>query len=202
LHHFLQTTIVYRCIYNSLNTVVYRKVRAYYTINTMTMEQNTIIPSETILSPKKAKFPIGMIVVLIVLVWGIVVTLFRLPNLPLFQFGPIMSRGGYTPTLISIVVMAAYGASFYGTLMRRIWARKLVIGWYLIHMGILVLNFAYFLMDKQGITRLYKESFPVELIYYTEQTIAVLLTSSMVTGLIAGIAIISYVYRKRDFFIN
>jgi hypothetical protein len=98
------------------------------------------------------------------------------------------------------LVAGMLGAIFYGILKREIWARKLTIVWYLLSMGIVVLNYISFLADKQSIIRFYKEVSPANAALFTDQVLTATLTSSLVMGIIMSFVIIFYVYRKRDFF--
>ena len=152
------------------------------------------------MTPQKEKFPIGMIVILFLIGLGFVTTLLGVKK-PMLQLGPLILNG-FPAILYSLVVAVVLGASFYGILKRKMWGRKLIIGWYLISLGLLAVNFISFLTDKQNIVRFYKESSPASAQLFTESVIMGTLLSALVIGWIIGLIIIFYIYRKRDFFKN
>jgi len=164
----------------------------------MEIKQNDVVGSSV--NTQKEKFPVGMIILLILLGFGFVSTLSSIAK-PTLQFGPVILNG-LPAVLYSLIVLVILSTSFFGVLKRKMWAGRLVIGWYIIGMGISLLNFVSFLADKQSVVRLYQQMSPTNAQFFTESTITGFLTSALVMGVIIGFVVISYVYRRRDFFKN
>lgn len=164
------------------------------------MEIKQTDTSGSIADTQKENFPVGMIIILVLLGFGFVGTLSGFMK-PMLQFGPFILIGA-PAMLYFFIVLGVLGLSFYGILKRKIWARNLIIGWYILGFGIMVLNFLSFLADKQKIVTFYQQVSPANAALFTEQVVMSTLLFSLIGGGIVGLSIIFYVYRKRDFFKN
>lgn len=150
----------------------------------------------------KQKFPIGMILILILIGWGALSLLLGVFTIPLSQLGPVLLSGAGA-VVMNLVIFGILVTIFYGILKRMMWARKLTIGWYIISMVLLVVNLVSFLGNKTMYDSYYQKLLPPEI--YSLMTPAVItgsLISALVFGWIIGLIIIIYIARKKDFFVN
>ena len=150
--------------------------------------------------PLKEKFPVGMIIILFLIGFGVLGTLFGLKK-AMLQLGPFI-LSGIPAMMYSITVAVILGISFYGIIKRKIWARKFTIGWYLISLALVTINFISFLANKQKIVDFYKELSPATSQVFTESFVMASLLYTLIVGWILSLVIIFYLYRKRDFFKN
>ena len=150
----------------------------------------------------KQKFPVGMIIILILIGWGAVSLLLTLFKLPLSQLGPVLLSGAGA-VVMNLIIFGILATIFYGILKKMKWARKLAIGWYIVSMILLVVNLVSFLGNKTMYDSYYQKLLPPET--YSLMTPAVI-TGSLVSGLgfgfVIGIIVIIYLARKKDFFVN
>jgi len=150
----------------------------------------------------KSKFPVGMIIILILIGWGAVSLLLSMFKHPMSQLGPILLTGAGA-IVVNLVILGILATIFYGILKRMMWARKLTIGWYIVSVIILVINFVSFLGNNTMYNSYYQKILPPEA--YSLMTPAVI-TGSLVFalgfGFGIGIIVIIYVIRKKDFFTN
>lgn len=150
----------------------------------------------------KQKFPVGMIIILILIGWGAVSLLLTLFKLPLSQLGPVLLSGAGA-VVMNLVIFGILATIFYGILKRMMWARKLAIGWYIVSMVLLVVNLVSFLGNKMMYDSYYQKLLTPEM--YSLMTPAVItgsLVSALGFGFVIGIIVIIYLVRKKDFFVN
>lgn len=150
----------------------------------------------------KQKFPVGMIIILILIGLGAVSLLLGMFKLPMFQLGPILLTGAGA-IVVNLVIFGIFATIFYGILKRMMWARKLAIGWYIVSMILLVINLVSFLGNKTMYDSYYQKVLPPET--YSLMTPAVItgsLVSALGFGFVIGVIVIIYLARKKDFFAN
>jgi len=150
--------------------------------------------------PSKEKFLVGMIIILFLIGFGALGTLFGLKK-AMLQLGPFI-LSGIPAMMYSIIITGILGTSFYGIIKRKIWARKFTIGWYLISLALVTINFISFLANKQKIVDFYKELSPATSQIFTESVVMASLLYTLILSWVLGLIIIFYLYRKRDFFKN
>jgi len=150
----------------------------------------------------KQKFPVGMILILILIGWGAVGLLLGTFKIPLSQLGPILVSGAGA-IIVNLVIVGILATIFYGILKRLIWAKKLAIGWYVFSILFSLVNLVSFLGNKTMYDSYYQKLLPPET--YSLMTPAVI-TGSLIYALgfgsIIGLIIIIYLVRKKDFFVN
>lgn len=150
----------------------------------------------------KQKFPIGMILILILIGWGALGLLLGTFKTPLSQLGPVIVSGAGA-IIVNLVIVGIYGAIFYGIIKRLGWARKLAIGWYIFLTVLALINLISFFANKTMYDSYYQKLFPPEtLALMTSAVMAGSLIFALVFNLIVGSVIIIYLYRKKDFFVN
>jgi len=150
----------------------------------------------------KQKFPIGMILILILVGWGAVGLFFGMFKIPLSQLGPFLVSGAGA-IIVNLIIVGILATIFYGILKRMKWARKLAIGWYIVSIMLALVNLVSFLGNKTMYDSYYQKLFPPET--YSLTTPAVItgtLVSALAFGSIIGLIIIIYLSRKKDFFVN
>jgi Co/Zn/Cd efflux system component len=151
----------------------------------------------------KQKMPIGMILILVLVGWGVVSLLFSIFKGPLYQLGPVLlvGAGGIVANLVTAIILATI---FYGILKKKGWARRLTIGWYIISIILSLINFVSFLGNKTMYNSYYQKSLSPE--KYSLMTTYPIVVGSLlfvlVSEFIFGTIIIIYLARKKDFFIN
>jgi len=150
----------------------------------------------------KQKFPIGMILILILIGWGAVSLLLGMFKIPLSQLGPVLVSGAGA-IIVNLVIVGILATIFYGIIKKLKWARKLAIGWYIFSMVLTPINLISFLANKTMFDSYYQKLLSPET--YALMTPAVI-TSSLISGLVfgwmIGLIIIIYLARKKDFFVN
>ena len=150
----------------------------------------------------KQKFPIGMILILILVGWGALGLLLGMFKIPLSQLGPVLVSGAGS-IIVNLIIFGILATIFYGIIKRLKWARKLAIGWYVFSMVLLPINLISFLANKTMYDSYYQKLLPPEtLALMTPAVITGTLISTLVFGWIIGIIIIIYLARKKDFFVN
>lgn len=150
----------------------------------------------------KQKFPVGMIIILILIGSGAVSLLLTLFKLPLSQLGPVLLSGAGA-VVMNLVIFGILATTLYGILKRMMWARKLAIGWYIVSMVLSVVNLVSFLGNKTMYDSYYQKLLTPET--YSLMTPAVItgsLVSALGFGFVIGIIVIIYLVRKKDFFVN
>jgi len=150
----------------------------------------------------KQKFPVGMIIILILIGWGAVSLLLNLFKLPLSQLGPVL-LSGTGAVVMNLVTFSILATIFYGILKRMMWARKLAIGWYIVSIVLLVVNIVSFLGNKTMYYSYYQKLLtPETYSFITPAAITGFLVSALGFGFVIDIIIIIYLVRKKDFFVN
>ncbi|MDD3487757.1 MAG: hypothetical protein PHH35_00105 [Candidatus Pacebacteria bacterium] len=150
----------------------------------------------------KQKFPIGMILILILIGWGAINVLLGVRKNPMSQFGPVLLTGA-SAIVVNLIIAAILGIIFYGIIKRFKWARKLAIGWYIFSMILSLINLLFFLANKTMYNSYYQKVLSPEA--YSLMTPAIItgtLISIIVFGWIIGLIIIIYLTKKKDFFVN
>ena len=150
----------------------------------------------------RPKFPVGMIIILILIGWGAVSLLLGMFKLPMSQLGPTLLTGAGA-IVVNLVIFGILATIFYCILKRMMLARKLAIGWYIVSMILLVINLVSFLGNKTMYDSYYQKVLPPET--YSLMTPAVItgsLVSALGFGFVIGIIVIIYLARKNDFFTN
>ncbi len=148
------------------------------------------------------KFPIGMILILILIGWGAANLLLGMFKIPMSQLGPVIVSG-VGAIIINLVIVGILVTIFYGIIKRLIWARKLAIGWYIFSMVLLFVNLISFLSNKTMYDSYYQRLLPPETaVLMTSTVITSTLISALVFGWITGFIILVYLARRKDFFVN
>jgi len=154
----------------------------------------------------KQKFPIGMIIILIFIGWGAISLLFGIftDSLSPYQLGSVLITG-VGAIIIHLVIVGILGTIFYGIIKRLKWTRKLAIGWYVFSIIMSLINTISFLANKTMFGMYYQKTLSPEAYSLYLNDPAILTSGLIVTlviSLIIGLIIISYFYRKKDFFVN
>jgi hypothetical protein len=143
---------------------------------------------------RSAPLPVGMLLLLAYMAFSIISGLMSL-KAPILPLGPFLITGRPAAEYGAVVIVAVSGA-FYGILRRKPWARPIIILWFLVEMANSLANLLAFLLDPQGMSRLYA---PVIHQKNPSVVIAVLVWSLSVTWGV-GLAAILYVNRQKAFF--
>ncbi|PIR54836.1 hypothetical protein COU74_03765 [Candidatus Peregrinibacteria bacterium CG10_big_fil_rev_8_21_14_0_10_36_19] len=150
----------------------------------------------------KNGFPVGMILILILVGLPAVMTLFSVFKSPLSQLGPLL-LSGVGAVVVNLVIFVILSTIFYGILKRMMWARKMAIGWYIVSMLLIVVNMVSLLGNKMMYDSFYKETLTPEMYsLMTPELITASLMFSSGGALLIGIIVIIYLVRKKDFFVN
>jgi len=151
----------------------------------------------------KQKFPVGMILILVLIGWGIVgllLGMFKVP--PLFQLGSILISGAGA-IIVDLVMIGISASIFYGIVKRLEWARKLAIGWSIVSILLPLVNFVSFLGNKTMYDSYYQKILsPEAYSLMTPTAIAGILIPTLVLSSIINLVIIIYLARKKSFFVN
>ena len=148
---------------------------------------------------KKSKFPVGMIIILCLIGFGIFTLLLSTIKRPMLAIG-LFTISGYSAIFYSFIIITILGLIFYGILKRKIWARKLIIIWYLLSIAIIWINYITFLANKEKTINFYKSYYPANANLFTEKYIMISSLMSLISGSIIGLIIIIYIYRSKKFF--
>ena len=147
------------------------------------------------------KMPVGMIIILILIGWGLVSILFVLKN-PVAQLGPFLFKGA-SAIVINLIYAIIIVSIIFGVIKRFIWAWKLTIGYYIFSILLVIVNMLSFYTNKGKFLTFYTQGISPELAQLiTESSIAMTLTFSSIAGIILGLIIIWYFNKKKDFFVN
>lgn len=150
----------------------------------------------------RQKLPVGMVIILVLIGWGVVSYLLAAFRTPLYQLGPVLLSGAGA-IVVNLVVAGILAAIFYGILKRMGWARKLAIGWYIVLVVLLLANLISFLRNKMLYDSYYANLLPPEIYsLITPGVITASLASAFVFGFVAGLIIVIYLAGKKDFFVN
>jgi len=150
----------------------------------------------------KQKFPIGMIIILILIGWAVVSLLLGMSKNSSYQLGPFLVSGAGT-IIVNLVIVGILGAIFYGIIKRLKWARKLAIGWYIFSMALALINVISFFANKTMYDSYYQKFLSPEA--YSLMTPAIItgtLIFVFISNWIIGLIVITYFSRKKDFFVN
>lgn len=162
------------------------------------MENEQNITNEQV----KPKFPIGIILILVIIGWAVVSGLFGIFQFPSFQLGPILFLG-IKAIIINLVIIVIFAIMFFGILKRMIWAKKLTIFWLILAIIQTLVNLVSFLGNRTMYNDHYQKFLPPQ--------VASLMTPSLIIGnlivaliftFIFGFIVIIYLLRKKDFFVN
>jgi hypothetical protein len=154
----------------------------------------------------KQKFPVGMIIILILIGLVAVSLLFGIfkDTLHLYQLGPVLITG-VGAIIINLIILGILGTIFYGIIKKLRWARKLTIGWYVFSMIQWLINLISFLANKTMFGIYYEKTLSPEA-YALFLKNPALITSGFIIAFvfssIVGIIVIVYLVRKKDFFVN
>ena len=150
----------------------------------------------------KQKFPVGMILILILIGWGAVGLLLGMFKIPMFQLGPVVVSGTEA-IIINVIIVGILTTIFYGIIKRLKWAKKLTISWYIFSIALALINLLSFLANKTMYDGYYQKLLPPEtLALMTPDVITGSLISALIFGWVIGLIIIIYLARKKDFFVN
>jgi len=154
----------------------------------------------------KQKFPVGMIIILVLIGWVAVSLLLGIfkNTLHLYQLGPVLITGAGA-IIINLVIFGIFGTIFYGIIKRLRWIRKLAIGWYVFSIILSLINTISFLANKTMFGLYYQKTLSPEAysLYLKNPTIITgVWIVALVSSSIIGIIIITYLVRKKDFFVN
>jgi hypothetical protein len=150
----------------------------------------------------KQKFPIGMILILVLVGWGALSLLFGTFKIPMSQLGPVVVSG-VGAIIVNLVIFGILATIFYGIIKRLKWARKFAIGWYIFSMVLAPINLLSFLANKTMYDSSYQKLLPPEtLALMTPAVITGALVSGLVFAWIIGLIITIYLARKKDFFVH
>jgi hypothetical protein len=150
--------------------------------------------------PQKAKFPVGMTLILVLIGIGFVSSLASLRN-PMTIIGPFFIEG-IVAVLYILATTTILGLIFFGILKRKSWARPLLLIWQTYSILSITAMFLSFLANKEGFVEFYRNYMPSSAEFFTESTVMISLLPGLVFSWIIGLVVIIYVYRKKSFFTN
>jgi len=157
---------------------------------------------EMIKTEVKRKFPVGMIIILVLIGFGVTGLLLGLSGPAMLQIGPLILTGT-AAKLGNTCVIAVLLTVFYGIIKRLRWARKLAIGWYAFSIVLAAANLVSFLMNKTLFDGFYGKVLSPEAAAAMNPAF---MTASVISGTtvscIVALVIILYIRAKRDFFVN
>jgi hypothetical protein len=146
----------------------------------------------------KQKFPIGMILILIITGGASLGLLFDIFDAPMSQLGPILFSGTGA-VIIKLIKIGILTTIFYGIIKRLKWAKKLAISWYAFAITLLLINLISLLTNKTLYDNYYQK-------IASPETLELMTPKVMIAGTIPGLIIlfiiIIYLARKKDFFVN
>jgi len=150
---------------------------------------------------EKTKMPVGMIIILILVGWGLILILFSFKN-PVSQLGPFLLTGGGA-IVINLIFALIIISIIFGVIKRFMWAWKLTIGYYIFSILLVIANMLSFYANKAKFMTFYTQVLSPELAQLiTESSIALTLTFSLITVVIINLIIIWYFVKKKEFFVN
>ena len=160
----------------------------------------------------KQKFPIGLVLILILTGFGAVGLLISLLlpllfpaafQIPLYHAGPILLNG-IEAIFVHLITLSISAAIFFGLIKRLEWARKLTIVWNIFSIILVTINMALsFLADATAYKDSPNTTLPSEASAFMTPTVTTsILISGLIINWIIGLAIIIYLKRKKDFFTN
>ena len=171
------------------------------------MDTDQLYNKDTTFAQKKMGFPVGMRVILLLIALSL---LMELMDYSIFY--PILTLGVMSADLILadlfvpwthffglfldrllylIIVVIVLIAAFYGILKRKIWARRLTIGWYTFVLGLSAFNFIVHFIE--GVWAWLSPNPWIGMI--------ILLFATAVTWAI-GLTVIFYLKRRQDFLVS
>ena len=147
-------------------------------------------------------FPVGMILILILVGWGAVSLLFTMLKSSVAQLGPVLLTGAGA-VVADLIIIAILAAIFYGILKRLKWARKLSIGYYIFSMIFVAVNLLSFMSNSAMYTSYYQQTLSPQLLQLMTPTLIMgSLISATVFAWVIGLIIIIYMLRRKAFFVN
>ena len=151
---------------------------------------------------KKQHFPVGMILILILVGWGAFGLLFSLFNVPVAQLGTVVLVGAGA-VIVNMIIIIILATIFFGILKRRKWARILTIVYYIFSMVLVAVNALAFMANQTMYNSVYRQILaPQVLALMTPAVITASLISALAFGWVIGIIILVYIFRKKSFFTN
>jgi hypothetical protein len=141
------------------------------------------------------KFPVGMIILLIFIVWTEITSLQLLFSPPPEVSASLTS--GVMGTIMTVITIIVLAVICYGIVKRLAWARKLGIVWYIFSMLLIVFNLVGALGDETVFNEMLKANPGMS-------------PSGFKTALMMGfgfmfipdLIVINYLMRKKEFFVN
>ncbi len=157
------------------------------------------MPNEKI----KQGMPVGMILILIIIGYGLISILFAFTKVsPMFQLGPIFIYGAGA-IVAEIIITIILAVIFFGILKRFMWARKLAIGYYILSMIFVLIDLVSFMTNTAMYDSYYQKVLsPQTLALMTPAVIEGSLIVALIFGWIIGFVIIIYLLKRKDFFTN
>lgn len=152
---------------------------------------------------QKNKFPVGIIIILVLMGWGILSILMTVfTDFSLYQVGPFVLTADKAK-IATLAILLIIGSGFYGIFNRLKWARKLMIAWYLFSIVLSIVNLLSFIRDPEMFTEHYVEMFsPQEYAVMTSEVMLGTMISGSVFAVMISVIIIVYLSKKKDFFVN
>lgn len=150
----------------------------------------------------KQRFPIGMILILLLIGHGVLSILRDTLNVPLFQIGPVI-LSGTGAIIIDLITVGILGVISYGILKRMKWSRKLATGWFTFTIALMMVNMISLLRNKAMYNGYYQKLLtPETYSMVNSDVITSLLVAGMIFGSISALIIVIYLARKKDFFVH
>jgi hypothetical protein len=148
-------------------------------------------------------FPIGIILILILLGINISSLLIGLINPSFIQYGPfIFTEGSYV--VLSLINLVLLSIIFYGLIKRFEWGRKLAIIWFFFMLFIAILNLIFFFINPEPVVEIMTNI--LSDINANAETIYIMIFFSTILALIINIVLLvlifSYLHKKKDFFVR
>ena len=151
----------------------------------------------------KQKIPVGIILILAILGLGAISWLATPREVVFIYLHKPIIIGGIGSIIISLIISGILVTIFYGIVKKFEWARKLAIGWYAFVMAKALINTISLFSNEAVFNYYYQEVISLE----TNSSISpAIITGSIVLALILswtiGLIVITYLIRKKDFFVN
>ena len=153
------------------------------------------------MSETKQKMPVGMILILILLGFGMASLLFALRN-PMSQLGPTVLMGAGA-IIINLIMISISGVIFFGIIKRLIWVRKFAIGWEILTFILGTVNILFFLVNKTMFDKYYSKVLtPEAAALMTPPALTITFLTGFALAAVVEVAVIWYLWKKKDFFTN
>jgi len=151
----------------------------------------------------KQKLPVGMIIILIYLSYILLTLLFTFTNFsPAVQLGPTVLTGA-SAIVINVIIAATLAMSVLGIFKRVKWAWKLTVGYEIFSILLSLANLLSFMKNATMYNSYYQANLDSEtLAIMTPEMIQTGLITALIFGSIISLVIITYLLKKRSFFVN